>query len=76
MVKTKQLFREVRKAWFFKVLYQSPPEREWETEEAELNRLANNHDMQERFDVDTEALLSGEDRMIAPRCSNDLGKVE
>ncbi|MHC4699583.1 MAG: hypothetical protein ACYTFQ_03305 [Planctomycetota bacterium] len=73
-MKPKNLFREMRLAWFFKVLYFGAPDRVWEDDEAEARRMEINDRMRADYDADTEAILRGEDRMLAPRCLNDLGE--
>lgn len=73
-MKPKKLFREMRLAWFYKVLYFGAPERVWEDEEAEARRMEINDQMRAKYDADTEAILKGEVRLLAPTCENQLGE--
>lgn len=55
------LFRQLREAWFQKVLMSRPHEKEWEDEV-----------MKREFDKQTEELLAGQIRSIAPHRSYDM----
>jgi len=65
-------FRELRRAWFNRVLRFNAHEREWEDEDREKMREDNNRLMQQQYDTDTEAIIAGEDRPLTPGCWNDL----
>jgi hypothetical protein len=69
-------FRNLRNAWFNKVLKSRAHEREWEDQEAEDRREMNNARKRYAFDIQTEEILRGEDRCIAPICINDMRKGE
>lgn len=65
-------FRQLREAWFRTQLQLDAHEREWESEASESQRLAYNAEMKAIFDADTEAIIRGENRPIAPTCWHDL----
>lgn len=66
-------FRELRAVWFREHMTRRGPEREWETAEQEQARDRRNEQLRQRYDADTEAILRGEGRTVAPRCEADLG---
>lgn len=68
----REAFYELREAWFNANLAFKAHERQWETEEAQEDREQNNRSMKNQYDGDTEAILNGEVRVIAPSCWNDL----
>lgn len=68
-------FRELRERWFNRVLRQYEPEREWEDKEATVAREGNNVSLKRLYDEDTDALVSGNKRAIAPRCQHDIFKA-
>jgi hypothetical protein len=59
-------FRELRNFWFNKHLYSRPSEREWEDEDRDLQRKESNKYYKEIFDQDTEDIIIGKSRPIAP----------
>lgn len=69
-----EAFRELRERWFNQVIRSHAHERIWEEDAETQVREDHNRLMKAKFDKDTEAILSGEERAIAPRCLNDLGK--
>jgi len=69
-------FRSLRKAWFDHHLRANAPEREWEDDDTERDRHHRNAELQTRYDEDTERILQGEERPIAPRCTADLTQPE
>ena len=73
-MKLDDAFRVLRRAWFSTQLYSSSHEREWESEEREAIREANNVEMWQLFDAQTEAIIAGVEYQIAPHCWNDLNE--
>ena len=69
-----KLFRQLRTAWFDRVLYQHGPERDWEDAEQEASREYNNKHARQLFDEQTEMLLKGKDLPIAPTCYGEMVK--
>jgi len=67
-----EAFRKLREAWFNAHLKSNPHEREWEDETDVAMRNEDNAKIKLQFDEDTEAILRGEDRAIAPRCLADM----
>ena len=67
-------FRKLRNAWFNSILRFHAHEREWESEEHEKVRETNNRKMKEKFDKQTELIINGSEKSIAPYCWNDLNK--
>jgi hypothetical protein len=66
-------WRELREAWFNRVLRNDPHEREWENDEAAALREQANARKKERFDAQTQEILSGTGSPpIAPRCPADM----
>jgi hypothetical protein len=65
-------FVELREKWFNSHIKTCSHEREWEDEEASIRRKLYNEEMKRVFDKDTEAILNGEDRPVAPYCANDF----
>lgn len=65
-------FRKLRNKWFNYHLYSNTHERVWETEEHEHEREEENLILKKRFDKDTEALIQGKKRCIAPICEHDM----
>lgn len=69
-----EAFRSLRNQWFRTRLASHAPEREWEDEEQQEARLRRNMELKEKFDKDTDAIVSGEHIIVAPFCAVDLGK--
>ena len=70
--KLETAFRFLREQWFNKYLRQWPAEREWEDEEKHLLRVKYNDSLKQKYDRQTNDIIRGIDRVIAPRCANDL----
>lgn len=66
-------FRRLRAHWFRCHLRVDEPEREWESVSQAAARELSNAALKRLYDADTEAILAGKTRQIAPRCSKDLG---
>lgn len=62
-------FRELRDEWFKAQLRPQSHERDWEIEE---ERVVINQQRRELFDKQTEEIISGEDKPIAPTCEADM----
>lgn len=65
-------FRTLRKTWFDTKLRSYPHEREWEDDTRASLREENNENMRKLYDKQTEQILAGENKPIAPRCHNDM----
>jgi hypothetical protein len=64
-------FKQLREEWFKRHLYSRVSEFSgYDDEEATTQKY--NEDIKKEFDEDTEAILRGEKRSIAPTCWNDL----
>ncbi len=61
-----EAFRELRAAWFNRVLRSEACEREWESESQEDLREQLNAAMRRAYDADTNAILRGENRAVTP----------
>ena len=68
-------FRELRGRWFNAILASKAHERVWETAEEEEAREAVNTCLRAVYDTDTEAIIHGAIRPVAPRCGHDLRGV-
>jgi len=68
-------FRELRGVWFDLHVSNWGPGRQWETAEQDDKRKADNASLRAKYDEDTEAIIRGLPRPIAPRCGNDLRGV-
>lgn len=68
-------FRILRTAWFNQVLLHPAHERESETTEREKRREELNTKNRERFNRQTEELLSGTPWQVRPWCTADLDKT-
>lgn len=47
-------------------------EREWEDESRERDRMARNAELRSIFNADTESIIAGKLRPVAPQCEADL----
>jgi len=65
-------FRDLREAWFNKHLRSYAQERVWEEKYEEQRRIKQNEVMKREFDEDTEAIIRGEKRSLAPTCGHDM----
>jgi hypothetical protein len=65
-------FRILRESWFYRILYSSPHERDWEDEEQEKSREINNIRSKNLFDNQTERIIAGEILPVAPMCNADM----
>lgn len=65
-------FRELRTQWFNTQLRSHPPEREWENESETDARNQRNDENQAFFDRQTEEIIDGYARCVAPLSINDL----
>ena len=65
-------FRKLRDAWFYAEIASYPGEREWEDEDRELSRERGNNRAKGYYDAQTEEILKGIDRPIAPTCEADF----
>ncbi len=65
-------FRELRGQWFNAILASKAHERVWESEEEEEAREALNSVLLAVYDRDTEAIIRGALRQVAPQCGHDL----
>lgn len=72
MLSVEEMFRQLREDWFNSQLRLNPHERDGETQMQEEFRERDNADLKVRYDEDTEAILRGENRPIAPQCEADL----
>ena len=72
---TVALFRKLREAWFISELKSHAHEREWESEDREAIRQEQNKRLKQKFDEQTEGLLLGVCRQIAPKCLAELAEV-
>lgn len=68
-------FVKLREAWYYARLTRCAPEREWETEEQEADRVGHNLTMKLQYDKDTDAIMRGEHREIAPHCAAQLERT-
>ena len=75
MTTTADAFRQLRTAWFNKVLKSYTSEREWENNEDQLERLNRNLDLKTLYDQQTEQIIDGKQRCVAPKCANDVTVV-
>ena len=71
-----EAFRELRGRWFQLHLTSRPHERVWEEEHETAYREAQNKAMRVMFDADTDAILRGEDRPVAPLRWSDIDKAQ
>lgn len=67
-------FRKLRSAWFVSKLRSDAHCREWEDESRERSREIQNTANQKLFDEQTEAIISGQPRVVVPWCMADLDK--
>ena len=74
MTPAEKAFRELRDRWFKLHLTSKPHERVWEEEHETAYREAQNKAKRVLFDADTEAILQGEDRPVAPMCWSDIDR--
>ena len=65
-------FRQLRGAWFNRVLKQYPPQREWTTREDDHHREWVNAKNLKLFEEQTEAIIRGEYAPLSPMCTADL----
>ena len=65
-------FRELRVRWFHAILEKKAHERVWETVEEEEAREAVNVSLRVVYEDDTEAIIRGVPRHVAPRCRHDM----
>lgn len=72
MIMSVEAFRLLRECWFNSKLRSQPHEREWEDEIQQTIREQYNSKLKMKYDLDTEAILRGEDRPICPGCAADL----
>ena len=72
MTPAEKAFRKLREQWFSHELRDESHEREWESKLTSFLRDRHNEAMKATYDEDTEAILRGEDRSIAPKCWADL----
>jgi len=72
----KDSFRELRNAWFLSKLKSYCHERNHESDRSRELREEGNRLLKEVFDSDTELIIKGHNRCIAPKCNNDLQKKE
>ena len=73
-MKLDDAFRELRQAWFMHILKENGPEREWETTDGENARGERNLELHKRFTNQTEAIINGANRCIAPHCKADMDR--
>lgn len=67
-------FRTLRESWFINHIAYHAHEREWETDDAEAMRMAQNLRNKKAFDAQTERILRGESDAVCPQCVADLVK--
>ena len=65
-------FRKLRIKWFDYNLFSYGPEREWEDEDRSEMRVLQNKECRIKFDQQTEEILGGINRCIAPTCEHDM----
>ncbi len=68
-------FRELRNKWFVYHLENHEPERDWEDEERTRYREEGNRRMRIKYDAQTEDIIRGIERPIAPTCQFDMDKL-
>lgn len=69
---SEKLFRELRNEWFEANMYRYSPERIWEDDNEIEARQSSNEKLRKEFDKQTDELLRGEYRCIAPTCAYDM----
>jgi len=69
-------FKELRECWYHSNLHLYAHERIWEDEEDEEIRERSNRTIKELFDKQTNDLINGIRRPIAPHCENDMRQSE
>lgn len=69
-------FIQLRDAWFYQKLYSQPSERDWEDSEAMQYREERNKEQKELFDKQTNDIINGMYKPIAPTCSYDMSLFE
>ena len=67
-------FRELRDTWFTNHLKKHAQERVWEDEEDEQYREEDNKRIKIKYDEQTEAIIRGENKPLAPKCPFDMEK--
>lgn len=65
-------FRKLREQWFNRHLRSYAPEREDEDYERATAREEGNASLKSTYDEDTDAIIAGSKRAIAPTCGYDL----
>lgn len=65
-------FRELRQRWFSRVIADRGPEREWEGQQREAERIRRNDEMRQVYDRQTEDIIAGESFPVAPACPADF----
>ncbi len=63
---TDAAFRQLRNAWFNRVIRCDAHERQWEEEDDEAQRTARNHAAKVVFDKQTDFIIAGGDAPISP----------
>lgn len=75
-MKTEDAFREIRLAWFNRIIKSYSHERIWEDEEALDLRDKQNKELLEKYNDQTERIINGENLNITPYSSYDINKNE
>ncbi len=68
------VFRKLRESWFNAKLRSYGHERDWDDQDEERQELRNqqNRSSKAKYDEQTEAIIHGEKRCLAPTCDNDM----
>ena len=65
-------FRELRKFWFNYHLKSYAHEREWEDKHSQIKRQKENENLWQQYSQQTEDIINGLDRCIAPTSSYEM----
>jgi hypothetical protein len=65
-------FRALRRAWFMRVIYEGPVEREWRGEAAEQDQVDRNRKARILFDLQTDRIIKGEHLRLDPVTGADI----
>lgn len=69
-----EAFRKLREEWFMRHLYSRDHERDSEDDDRAKYREEGNKELKAKYDEQTEAIIKGADKPIAPTCSYDMDK--
>ena len=71
-----EAFRKLREKWFVYHLQRYAHERMDESEEDERTRKEDNKRMKIKYDEQTEAIIRGENKPLAPTCTFDMERYD